>query len=35
MSDEYDTDRGRQSDFENGHITWLQENREITVFMNK
>jgi uncharacterized protein with LGFP repeats len=35
ISDEYDTDRGRQSDFENGHITWLQENREITVFMNK
>lgn len=32
ISDEHDTDGGRQSDFEKGHITWLQENKEITVF---
>ena len=35
ISDEHDADGGRQSDFEKGHITWLEENGEITVFMNK
>jgi uncharacterized protein with LGFP repeats len=29
ISDEHDTDGSRQSDFEKGHITWLQENEEI------
>jgi uncharacterized protein with LGFP repeats len=33
--DEHDIDGGRQSDFEKGHITWLQENGEITVFVNE
>ena len=35
ISDEHDADGGRQSDFEKGHITWLTENGEITVFTNK
>jgi hypothetical protein len=35
ISDEHDTDGGRQSDFEKGHITWLAENGEVTVFTNK
>jgi len=35
ISDEHDIDGGRQSDFEKGHITWLAENREATVFTNK
>jgi hypothetical protein len=35
MSDEYDVAGGRQSDFEKGHISWSEENGEITVFMGK
>jgi len=35
ISDEHDIDGGRQSDFEKGHITWLQESGEITIFTNK
>jgi uncharacterized protein with LGFP repeats len=35
ISDEHDIDGGRQSDFEKGHITWLAENGEVTVFTNK
>jgi uncharacterized protein with LGFP repeats len=35
ISDEHDIDGGRQSDFEKGHITWLEENGEITIFTNK
>ena len=35
ISDEHDIDGGRQSDFEKGHITWLQESGEITIFSNK
>jgi len=33
--DEHNIDSGRQSDFENGHITWLKGSREITVFLHK
>ena len=35
ISDEHDIDGGRQRDFEKGHITWLAENGEATVFTNK
>jgi len=35
ITDEHDIDGGRQSDFEKGHITWLQESGEITIFTNK
>lgn len=35
ISDEHEAEGGRQSDFEKGSITWLEENGEITVFMNK
>lgn len=35
ISDEYGIGGGRQSDFENGHISWSEENGEITVFMGK
>lgn len=35
ISDEYDVAGGRQSDFEKGHISWSEENGEITVFMGK
>ena len=35
ISDEHDIDGGRLSDFEKGHITWLQESGEITIFSNK
>ena len=35
ISDEHDIDGGRQSDFEKGHITWLQESGEIIMFTNK
>jgi hypothetical protein len=35
ISDEYDIDGGRQSDFEKGHISWSEENGEITVVMSK
>jgi uncharacterized protein with LGFP repeats len=35
ISDEHDIDGGRQSDFEKGHITWLAENGEVTVFTNR
>jgi hypothetical protein len=35
ISDEHNIDGGRQSDFEKGHITWLQESGEITIFTNK
>ena len=34
ISDEHDIDGGRQSDLK-GHITWLQESGEITVFVNE
>ena len=34
ISGEHDTDGGRQSNFEKGHITRLQESGEITVFVN-
>jgi uncharacterized protein with LGFP repeats len=35
ISDEHDTTGGSQSDFEKGHVTWLQESEEITVFLNE
>ena len=35
ISDEHDVDEGRQNDFEKGHITWLQDSGEITVFVNE
>jgi hypothetical protein len=35
ISDEYDNAVGRQSDFEKGHISWSEENGEITVVMSK
>ena len=35
ISDEHDVDEGRQSDFEKGHITWLRESKEITVFVKE
>ena len=35
ISDEHDTDGGRQSDFEKGHITWLLESGEFTICTNK
>jgi hypothetical protein len=35
ISDEHDTNEGSQSDSEKGHITWLQDSGEITVFMSE
>jgi hypothetical protein len=32
ISDEHNIDGGRQSNFEKGHITWLQESVEITFY---